>query len=110
MLNVLSFIINTYFNSNGESLIDEISSNCGPPGAEPSCNDTSVKNNKQENELMNNTKSGVLIFCEKSVFFSFQSPKLTNQTSFVFQKLELYSRCFFKDDRQTADWWIQNQR
>ena len=27
---------------------------------------------------MNNTKSGVLIFCEKSVFFSFQSPKPAN--------------------------------
>ena len=47
-------------------------------------------------------QSWVLIFCEKSVFFSFQSPKPTTFSRNRQDKLR--PRRFFEDGRETLDW------
>ena len=53
-------------------------------------------------------QSGVLIYSENSVFFSFQSPKPTNQISLIskYRQDKLGLRRFFTDGTQTPDWCI----
>ena len=45
--------------------------------------DASKLNFGQAKEINSIHQSGVLIFCDKSVFFSSQSPKLTNFTNLL---------------------------